>query len=400
MNATGRYNILDGAVRSGKTFISYDLILKRVLTLPPGPRWLIGKTERTLQRNVLDPMRERFGTAQVSDIYGAGLVKLFGRKFYVAGANDARAISKIRGSGMQYAYGDEVASWDYSFFKMLQSRLDRPGAIFDGTCNPEGPYHWLKQEIIDNKKINCKHFHFRLDDAEGFLDPQFIQDLKNEYVGVWYKRLIEGLWVLAEGVIYDMWDDSVHVIDRLGQIPAFADIPENEIHPEYWAASIDAATSSVCTFGLYGVRGLISWQEKEYYYNAVKSGRQKTDEEYSRDFAQFVNGYDVRNIYVDPAASSLRAALKAAGFVQVRSANNEVLAGIQTCSRRLANKEHFVRRCCTETIREKASYVWDKKHQDKGEDVPRKQDDHCSDRDRYFQHSIFGRSRLLALGSL
>jgi PBSX family phage terminase large subunit len=402
LNANARWNILHGSVRSGKTHISYDLILKRIMELLDGPRYLIGKTERTLERNILAPMRERYGGKYVSNVMGKDAsVYIFGKKFYAVGANDERAITKIQGAGMVYAYGDEVTTWPQSFFQMLKSRLDKPGAKFDGTCNPEGPYHWLKTDILDKKGVlDVKDFHFELDDGKYFLSPEFIENLKKEYTGVWYKRYVLGLWVMAEGSIYDMWDDNVHVIDKLTDIPVFKEIKEEDIHADWWGASIDAATSSVCTFGLYGVRGEISWQEKEYYYDAVKRGRQKTDQQYAQDFADFVNGYNVRSIYVDPAASSLRAALKAAGFVQVRNANNDVLAGIQTCSRRLQNREHFVRRCCKETIREKASYVWDKKQQDKGEDVPLKKDDHCSDRDRYFQHSVFGRSKLMALGSL
>ncbi len=398
LQANARYNILGGAVRSGKTHISYDLILKRRVELPEGARWLIGKTERTLRRNVLDPMRDRFGADQVSDIYGAGLVKLFGKRYYVAGANDVRAVNKIRGAGMISAYGDEVASWDQNFFRMLQSRLDKKESVFDGTCNPESPHHWLKKDIIDKPGVDCKYFHFRLDDGAEFLDPSFIKNLKAEYAGVWYKRMVDGLWVLAQGSIYDMWRDEDHIIDKLTDIPEFSDDKEDEIVPDYWGASIDAATSSVCTFGLYGVKGDICWQEKEYYYDARKHGKQKTDYEYSRDFADFVNGYGVRSIYVDPAASSLRAALRADGFSVVRNAINSVLPGIQTVSRKLLNKEFFVRRNCTETIREKSCYVWDPKQQDKGEDVPLKKDDHCSDRERYFLHSVYGRSKLLALG--
>jgi len=396
--ANARWNILDGAVRSGKTHVSYDLLLKRLAEKRSGPRYMIGKTERTLERNVLAPMRDRYGGRYVSTVTGNdAAVYIFGNKFYVVGANDERAIQKIQGAGAVYAYGDEVATWPQSFFQMLKSRLDKPGAKFDGTCNPEGPYHWLKTEVIDNKNIDVKSFHFELDDALEFLDPVFVENLKKEYTGVWYKRMIKGLWVMAEGVIHDMWDDSVHVIDNVSDIPAFNG---KEVQAQWWGASIDAATSSVCTFGLYGVNGEIDWQEKEYYYDARKKGRQKTDEEYVKDFAQFVNGYPLRVIYVDPAASSLRAALKAAGFSQVRAANNEVLPGIQTVSRRLQNNQHFVKRCCKETIREKASYVWDKKQQDKGEDAPLKKNDHCSDRERYFLHSVFGRSKLMALGSL
>jgi PBSX family phage terminase large subunit len=344
-------------------------------------------------------MRERYGERYVSRIRGKDAeVNIFGRKFYAVGANDERSVTKIQGGSAVYIYGDEVTTWPKSFFEMVKSRLRKPGAKFDGTCNPESPYHWLKADILDKRgELNVKDWHFELDDGKYFLDPEYIDALKKEYTGVWYKRMVQGLWVMAEGAIYDMWDDKVHVIFSTADIPAFKG---QEVQADWWGASVDAATSSVCTFGLYGVKGNIDWQEKEYYYDARQHGKQKTDEEYSRDFADFVNGYPLRVIYVDPAASSLRAALKAAGFYQVRNANNDVLPGIQTVSRRIKNLQHFVKRGCKETIREKSCYVWDKKQQEKGEDAPLKKDDHCSDRERYFLHSTFGRTKLVALGSL
>jgi len=120
---------------------------------------LIGKTERTVRRNIIDPLRELYTEHNISNIYGDGLVDIFGRRFYVVGANDERAVTKIQGVGLVYALGDEVTTWPESFFQMLKSRLDKPGATFDGTCNPESPYHWFKG-FLDSEGINIRHWHF------------------------------------------------------------------------------------------------------------------------------------------------------------------------------------------------------------------------------------------------
>lgn len=162
LNANARWNLMCGATRSGKTYVSYDLMLKRLLT-QPAPRWIIGKTERTIVRNILDPMRNRFGAAYVSKIKGDGVCKIFGKEFYTVGANDEGSLRKIQGASMGYSYGDEVSTWPQSFFEMLKTRLDKPGAKFDGTCNPEGPYHWLKTTFIDKaENYNLKYWHFVL----------------------------------------------------------------------------------------------------------------------------------------------------------------------------------------------------------------------------------------------
>lgn len=380
--ANARWNILSGAVRSGKTHVTYDMMPLRVKYQGRGDFLLIGKTERTLKRNVLNPMRERFGAGLVSHVYGDGEIRLFGRHAYIVGANDERAVTKIQGMGIVYGYGDEVPTWPESFFQMLKSRLSEPGAKFDGTCNPEGPYHWLK-EFIDNT-ANLNHWHFHIDD-NPFLDRDFVTALKGEYTGLWYKRYIEGLWVLAEGVIYDMWDEAKHVIDGL---------PEAVNH----YISIDYGTGNPTAFGLYGVKGNEAWKEREYYYDHTKHGRQKTDAEYSQDLKKFLGNIRPRQIIVDPSALSFKTQLKKDGFVNVKDADNSVIDGIRTQATMLHTGRYKVHRSCKETIREYSGYVWDTKAQEKGEDKPMKQNDHTKDEERYFLHTVMGKDRRLKAG--
>jgi len=379
--ATSRWNVLSGAVRSGKTFASYFLLPYRVKNQGHGNFMLVGKTERTLRRNVIDPLRELFGEGNISNIYGDGLVDLFGRKAYVVGANDERAVTKIQGIGLVYCLGDEVTTWPESFFQMLKSRLDKPGAKFDGTCNPESPYHWFK-EFLDSESLDIKHWHFRLDD-NPFLDPHFVESLKQEYTGLWYKRYIEGLWVMAEGVIYDMWDEDKHVID------------EPPVEPTGHYISIDYGTGNPTAFGLYGVRGSMAWKEKEYFYDHSKHGKQKTDAEYSEDLKKFLDDIKPKAIIVDPSALSFKTQLKKDGFSNVKDADNSVIDGIRTQATMLQQGRYFIMRNCRETIREYSGYVWDVKAQGRGEDKPLKQNDHTKDEERYFLHTIFGKQKAI-----
>ncbi len=382
--ASSRWNILSGAVRSGKTFASYFLLPYRVKHLK-GNCMLIGKTERTLSRNVIDPLRELYGESRISNIYGDGLIDIFGRRFYVVGANDERAVTKIQGIGLVYAMGDEITTWPESFFQMLKSRLDKPGAVFDGTCNPESPFHWLK-EFLDSKGLDIYHQHFTIDD-NPFLDPAFVENLKAEYTGVWYRRYIEGQWVMAEGVVYDMFDANKHVID----------CPRE--HEEYGVA-IDYATASVMTFGLYGVSNGVVYLLKEYYWDASKQGRQKTDSQFADDFEGFIDGYNPRAIYIDPSAASFKLELRRRGYSQARPAKNDVIDGIRLTASYLNKGRFFIDKSCKDTIKEFTSYVWDSKAQAKGQDQPLKQNDHAMDRNRYYLYSKFGVQQLRAVKSL
>jgi PBSX family phage terminase large subunit len=214
------------------------------------------------------------------------------------------------------------------------------------------------------------------------------------YTGVFFKRYILGLWVMAEGIIYDMWDDAVHVIDCSGE------------YDEYGVA-VDYATATVMTFGLYGVKydrtnkGEHKIDKlKEFYWDARKRGRQKTDSEFAEDFKKFLGEIIVpRNIYLDPSAASFKAELRKKGYNQVRDADNDVVNGIRFMSNLLQNGRYHVDRSCRETQQEIASYIWDAKAQAKGEDKPVKENDHTCDCDRYFLFSRFGKPVARAIGA-
>lgn len=389
LNANSRWNFLIGATRSGKTFVSYDLLLKRMLRQPPGRAVLIGKTIGTLERNVLEPMRERFGIEYVSHIMqerGALVVHLFGRKCYVLGANDAKAATKLQGMGLVYAYGDEVPTWHPDVFTQLKARLSEPGAMFDGTGNPEGPNHWLKKDFLDKEGLNLYYQHFTLDD-NPFLPPEFVESLKTEYAGtVWYGRYILGEWIGAEGMVYDMFDADRHVVDHMPNLPIRA-----------WLVPIDYATGNPTAFLKLAV--VYDPQEKrekvyvvdEYYWDSQAKGKQKTDVEYSADLKTFIDGI-TPIIYVDPSAASLKAQFKKDRIYGVKDADNSVLDGIRLVASFLASGRLFiVKGRAPNLLKEFAAYVWDSKAQAKGKDEPLKQNDHALDALRYGLYTYFRR---------
>ncbi len=374
-----RWNISSGAVRSGKTVGGFLLLPIRMTTLPPGNCLLIGKTERTLKRNILNPLREIYGRRRVSFPFGDGEIKLFGRHCYIVGANDERAVTKIQGMGLVYAYGDEVTTWPESFFDMLKSRLSEPGAMFDGSCNPEGPYHWLKSGFLDKADdYGIRHFEFKLDD-NPFLSKDFVEALKKEYTGVWYDRYIDGKWVLADGIIYDMFDEQIHVIDR---------VPERIRH--YYVAA-DYGTTNPTAFGLYGlgVSGTV-YKVKEYYWDPSVRGRQKTDSDFSAAMGAFLGNVVPRAIIVDPSAESFQLQLKRDRFRNVMNANNSVLDGIRTQGRMLSTGRYKILSRCKQTIADYGAYVWDSKAQERGDDKPVEKFDHTKDEERYLLHTLFG----------
>jgi PBSX family phage terminase large subunit len=226
------------------------------------------------------------------------------------------------------------------------------------------------------------------------LSEKVKERFRRMFSGVFFKRYILGLWVLAEGIIYDMWDEAKHVIQcaRTG-------------YNEYGIA-IDYATASVMTFGLYGVKYEFKGKEvndkvylvKEYYWDAQKKGRQKTDSEFADDFKQFLGDIFPRFIYLDPSAASFKAELKKRGYNQVQDADNDVVNGIRLVASFISNERFFSDKSCVDNNMETASYVWDPKAQERGEDKPLKQNDHAMDRNRYFIYTRYGKASARAYG--
>jgi PBSX family phage terminase large subunit len=377
-----RINILHGSVRSGKTVVSLIRWALWVRTeAPEGDLLMFGKTERTVKRNVLGPLKQIVGSKNFRYVEGKGELWLYGRLIYVLGANDERAEGNLRGMTLAGAYGDEATLIPEGFWQQLLARLSVPGAKVFATTNPDSPYHWLKVNYIDRAGLlDVRVWHFTLEDNPA-LDRTYVANLMREYVGLWFKRFIQGLWVYADGAVYDFFDEEAHTRDSI----------EGEV--AWRAVAVDYGTSNATVFGLFAVSKsgpVKAWLEREYHYSGRDTGSSKTDDEYVRDFLEWLGDTSVRYVLLDPSAASFKAALRRKGF-QVRDANNDVIDGIRTQGRMLKSGEYKVLSACKQTIRDYGAYLWDKRAQERGEDKPLKQNDHTKDCERYFLHSTFGK---------
>lgn len=208
-NATHRWNIKTGAVRSGKSYVdtAYTIPARiRERIGKPGLTVIFGVSRDTIERNVLQPMREIYGSGLVGTINNRNMARVCGEDVYCLGAEKVSQVAKVQGSSIKYAYGDEVAKWNREVFEMLKSRLDKPYSCFDGACNPENPTHWLK-EFIDSD-IDIYVQKYEIFDNE-YLPKEYVENLCKEYEGtVYYDRLIKGMWKRAEGAIYRMFADD------------------------------------------------------------------------------------------------------------------------------------------------------------------------------------------------
>ena len=395
--ATKRINIWEGAVRSGKTVGSIVHWIRYIRNAPKGAELLmVGKTERTLKRNIIDVMVNYLGAARCRYIAGKGELWVLGRLVYVCGANDESAQEKIRGLTLAGAYGDEVSIWPESFFTMLLSRLSVKGSKFFGTTNPDNPVHWLKKLIdraavhltakskVVRRKIGTKtrkgevinwaRFTFILRD-NPFLPEEYIRSLESEYTGLWYRRFILGHWVAAEGSVYPMWDPDLHVVHDLPPLT------------EVYSMGIDYGSTNPTAgimLGLGTDRRLYAFGEW-----APRSG-DITDGELTASLRDHLEGVgrSPRYFFPDPAAKSLKVQMKRDGFSPIKNAHNEpVNDGIRVVANLIAGGQLKIHASCESLLDEIPGYAWDPKATEKGEDKVLKVNDHFCDALRYAVYS-------------
>lgn len=376
-NATHRWNIKQGATRSGKTFLDYYLIPKRILSCKGnGLIVLLGNTRGTLGRNILDPMRSIWGEELVGKIGSDNTVMMFGKKVHTLGADKVSQVQKLQGAGIEYCYGDEVTTWCEEVFAMLKSRLDKPNSLFDGTCNPDSPNHWLKKFLDSDADIFVQHYTI---DDNPFNSPEFVENLKKEYAGsVYYNRFILGEWAAAEGLVYPMFSPEEQVV-HLDEDP----------NGEYYI-SVDYGTVNPTSMGLWCKQGKNAVRVREYYYDSKKSLKQLTDEEYYEALCELAKGHDIRYVIVDPSAASFITTIRRHGRFMVKKADNKVLDGIRLCATLMAQGRLKFSGECADLLREFGSYCWDN---DSTEDTVIKRNDHAMDDMRYFCQSVLKKAR-------
>ena len=379
-NCNHRWNIKIGATGSGKSWLDYAYVIpKRMMALKgQGASVILGNTQGTAIRHILEPMRELHGETLVTEVNSRNWCRIYGRKVYVLGADNKTHINRLRGMTIEYAYGDEMTTWNEGVFQMLKSRLRCEHSFFDGTGNPEAPTNYLKTFLDSGADIFCQKSTIF---DNPFLPKQFVDDLCAEYEGtVYYPRYILGEWTRAEGLIYPMYEDAI--IDDL-----------SEDYSEY-VLSVDYGTQNAFSAGLWARTGEVWHRIDEYYYSGRETGIQKADDEYADDLDKFTgwlfeedeNGYTKLGerrkleVIIDPSAASFKAMLQKRGRYKVHDADNDVLNGIRNVATCLNRGKIKVHRSCKNWVKEVAGYTWD----DKATDTPIKENDHAMDDTRYF----------------
>lgn len=381
--------ITDGSVRSGKTLImSLSYVVWSMESFKNKNFGMAGKTIGSFKRNVWILLKmmllgRGYKIRKVPDTDSNNAYAIskgdVTNYYYIFGGKDEKSQDLVQGFTAAGFLFDEVVLMPESFVNQAIARCSEEGAKIWFNCNPDGPFHWFKREWIDKKEEkNALRIHFELDDNPS-LSEKVKQRYKQMFSGIFYDRFIKGLWVIAEGVIYSMFEQRM-IIDKL---------PPNVKIIHKWIG-IDYGQSNATVFLLIGLGSdNCLYVLEEYYHEGRSSHVQKSPLKYAKDFAKFYKlcqqkwGQVMDGIFIDPSAKGFMLQIYEEGVKGIRSADNEVLKGIELTSSIIDNNKFRVMSSCKNVIKEMGAYRWDPKAQERGEDVPVKQFDHAMDALRY-----------------
>lgn len=392
--------ICDGSIRAGKTTaMAFSFVMWAMDNYTEENFALCGKTINALKRNVIKQLKRilysrgySIAEHRVENYISIGFND-HENDFYLFGGKDESSQDLIQGITLAGVFFDEVALMPESFVNQAIGRCSVEGAKFWFNCNPDRPSHWFKEEWIDNlSSKNVIRIHFTMDDNPS-LSEKTIARYKSLFTGVFYQRFIEGLWVMAEGLIYPMYQDAF--IDAAPDEPA-----------EKTVISLDYGTMNAFAAIQWDLHNNIWYAVNGYYYSGRDTGIQKTDTEYleamQKVFAPLIDKYhaDAKQakefdeyppeqirVIIDPSAASFIALLKKQDWCKVRKATNDVLDGIRDTATALKQGIVKVVKCkaLIPWEKEAGGYVWD---ENDSVDRPVKVNDHYMDATRYFVETM------------
>lgn len=366
--------ICDGAVRSGKTSIETWAFVKWAMERFDNQRFgICGKTVDSAQKNIIVPFISMTLAKEMYTLKWRRADKVLeviskdGKRNYfeVFGGKDESSFMLIQGRTLAGVLLDEVALMPESFVNQALARCSVDGAKIWFSCNPGSPQHWFyKNWIMRRAERNALYLQFAMTDNPS-LSQKTLERYRNMYSGVFYDRYIRGLWVVAEGLVYPMFDNVVPTVPR-----------------EYdtYYIGMDYGILNPTAMLLVGHCDGVWYVVKEFYHSGRETNQQKTDAEYYVDLKQLAVDLTIKRLIVDPSAASFITLVEKEHQFKIWDADNTVIEGIQHVAQCIADKKLMVNDCCKRTIQEFGLYRWD---ETAPEDKVIKENDHAMDALRY-----------------
>lgn len=367
--------LLGGSAGGGKSRVAAEKVHAYCLKYP-GSTWLILRKAAEWTRKSIIPF---FWQSVVAGTRGVTYSKSEGSFHYTNGstvysggmADDKQreSIRSIGGAGgLDGAWMEEANAFTRQDFEELKGRLRHTAADWRQlilTTNPGGSKHWINTDLI---KGGGAAF-YKSTAVENTYNPDEYVETLNSMTGMMRQRLALGLWINAEGAVYNTFDSTpggCHVQDR----------PASEM--KRWLLAMDEGYTNPAVILLVGQDGDGRRHIfREFYQRSVLQSA------VCLMAKQWCNEVRAESVIVDDSAAGLIAELQSIGVPARAASKGRVLDGIQLVQNALAvagdgKARLTVSPCCENIIGEFESYVWRPE-----KDEPVKDNDHALDAIRY-----------------
>lgn len=408
-NANAPINIAHGAIRSGKTIDATIKWLEFIGKSHDDEFMQSGKTRRSLYRNVLKDelsMLEGMGV-DYEHRAGDGYLRIDDNYIWLVGFNNESVVDVVRGMTIAGWYADETNVYPKIAVEEALDRLSLEGARAYWTMNPDSPYHYINTDYITNESMlkagDVKSWHFTLYDNPN-LPKSYINRLERRYPKgtVGYKRKILGLWVIAEGVIYDRFMEHVNTFEQIPYATYTKTGISNEYGPiyklnslnyDYYVISSDWGGGNVTVFGLFGIKRTPQGNQyhllDEFYWDVSQHNGRGLEVPEAADHAMALLNQEgiqlpLTAFFTPHDAASLRNTLNTRYYqgkhVPVRKYTPNTLGDIEAIKPIISEGRFKINsKKCPNSVAQMQTYAWDPKAQARGEDRPLKINDHCPD---------------------
>lgn len=401
--------LVSGPAGTGKSRACLEKVHAVMLANPGARALIVRKTQVSMTSTALVTFREFV----LSEAIAAGLVKWFGGSQQEAAGYRYRNGSRVTVGGMdrptkvmsseydiiyvQEAIELTVDDWEALTTRLRHGRVSFQQLIAD--TNPDSDMHWLHQRVVEGSTQMLQSVHsdnpvlIHPDGSRTEQGHAYLGRL-DRLTGVRRQRLLEGLWVAAEGIIYDEWNPVVHLVDQ-------APIPMD--WPRWWAVDFGYVNPFVLQRWALSPDGQLVLYAERYRTRQIV-------EDHARAVLREVT--DSTGAWVEPRPVAIvcdhdaedRATLERHLGISTSPANKAVSEGIQAVAERLRVVEAtgqprlvIMRDAVTErdddlvdarkptsTAEEIPGYVWATPAPGKPpKDEPLKMDDHGADAMRY-----------------
>lgn len=215
-----RVCLYGGAAGGGKSRAAAEKLHGFCLHYPGAVGIALRKAREYASKSVVYAIRQAIGE-DLSVVYHTGDLMFHyanGSRIFIAGLKDEgqrQALRSINGDGSaDFIWVEEANALTEDDHNELLGRLRGRAAPWRQllyTTNPDGPFHWIKLRLMDGGEASV---HYSRATDNPHLPPEYLDTLAS-ITGTLGRRLRDGQWVQSEGVVYDGWDDALHMIPAM-----------------------------------------------------------------------------------------------------------------------------------------------------------------------------------------